>query len=197
MLPSNLKRPLRTARFADIIKNIQGYAPRGAIKKGIGMKESSYLENSDQYIESMKKMAVFQSLKDNHLKEILSLSKIRKYDPGEPIINEGEYGNWMYFIISGQVRVEKHGKKISSLRRTGDVFGEMGIIDGSSRSASVYADEKTMCLAVDASFLDRMDEADRTTCYSVLYRLFAHILAERLRTANEEIAQLKEGPAKA
>ncbi|MDY7000377.1 MAG: cyclic nucleotide-binding domain-containing protein [Thermodesulfobacteriota bacterium] len=156
------------------------------------MKESPYLEDNKQYIESMKKMAVFQSLKDNHLKEILRLSKIRKYDPEEPIILEGEYGNWMYFIISGQVRVEKQGKKISALRRTGDVFGEMGIIDGSSRSASVYANEKTMCLAVDASFLDRMNEADRTTCYSVLYRLFAHILAERLRTANEELAGLKK-----
>lgn len=157
------------------------------------MRESPYLSGKDNYLDVMRRMAAFKDFNDEHLKSILSLSKIRVYDKGEHILDEGEYGCWMFFIIAGKVRVEKDGKKISTLGHPGDVFGEMGIIDGSSRSATVVSDQDgTMCLAVDASFLDRLSETDRTSCYLILYQLFSRILADRLRTAVNELAVAKD-----
>ncbi len=156
------------------------------------MHESSYLEGRQDLLASMKRMPAFSGLPDGHLKKILSLSKIRKYDKGESIIQEGTFDSWMYCIISGTVRVEKGGRKIGEIHGAGAVFGEMGLIDGSERSASVRAHAETMCLAVDASFLDRMEETERASCYSVLYRMFVEILAERLRTTSAELAEAKE-----
>ncbi len=157
------------------------------------MRESPYLKGKDSYLDVMRKMAAFRGFDDSHLKTILSLSKIRAYDKGEHIIDEGEYGTWMFFIIAGKMRVVKDGKKISTLGHPGDVFGEMGVIDGAERSATVQADvDGTMCLAVDASFLDRMEETDRTQCYLLLYQLFSRILADRLRATGKELAEAKD-----
>lgn len=156
------------------------------------MQESPYLEGREDLMVSMKRMPAFATLPDGQLKKILSLSKIRKYEKGETILQEGSFDCWMYFIISGNVRVEKSGKKIGEIHGSGAVFGEMGVIDGSERSASVKALGDTMCLAVDASFLDRMDETERAFCYTVLYRLFVEILAERLRSTSNELAEAKE-----
>lgn len=68
----------------------------------------------------------------------------------------------------------------------------MSITDGSPRSASVYAIDKTVCLATDASYIDRLSGNDRAAFYYILYRIFAEILAECLRLTSKELIKEKE-----
>ena len=117
---------------------------------------------------------------------------IRKYEPGELILEEGQYDNWVYFLVSGKVRIAKQGKDLSVLNRKGDIFGEMGVIDGSARSASVYAVDETVCLATDASYVDRLSGNDRVTFCCILYQVFAEILASRLRLTSEELVRARK-----
>gem|GEM_PF-437169 len=152
------------------------------------MRESPYLSGTREYLDRLRKLPAFSSFNEEHLKLILSMSKIQWYDPGECIIREGEFGTWMYFVISGRVGVESMGAEITNLRRSGEVFGEMGVIDGEKRSATVRAEAETMLLAVDASFLDRMIGVERAVCYAILNRLFAKILSDRLRATTKELA---------
>jgi CRP-like cAMP-binding protein len=154
------------------------------------MRESPYLKGTKEYLDKLRKLPAFAAFKEEHLKAILNLSKIQWYDPDETILREGEYGTWMYFVISGRVRIERKGAEITRLRGAGEVFGEMGIIDGAERSATVRADGEAMLLAVDASFLDRMVGMERAVCYSILNRLFAKILSDRLRASTKELADL-------
>ena len=134
---------------------------------------------------------------EKDLKGIFELSKIRKYEPGELIMKEGCFDSWVYFLISGKIKVKKHDEILGVLRRTGDVFGEMGIIDGSPRSASLYAIDETVCLATDSSYVDRLSGSEKTSFSCILYRIFSAILANRLRTTSEELIKLKEGNGKA
>lgn len=152
------------------------------------MQETSYLEGRGDLLENMRRFPAFQTLSTEQLEMVLSLSKLRRYRPEEPIIEEGTLDSWMYFIISGTVSVEKRGQQIGEIEGAGAVFGEMGVIDWIERSASVVAQDETLCLAVDVSFLDRMDLADKAACYAALYRVFVHILAERLRKTSEALA---------
>ena len=99
---------------------------------------------------------------------------------------------WIYFLVSGGVRIVKHGEVLSVLNRTGDLFGEMGVIDGSPRSASVYAIDETVCLATDASYVDRLSGNDRVAFCYILFRVFAESLASRLRLTSEELIRVKE-----
>jgi CRP-like cAMP-binding protein len=156
------------------------------------LKQSPYLEATRESLERLRRLPAFADFKDEHLELIVTMSRVQRWEPGEAVIREGEFDCWMYFVISGEVRVEKQGAAISYIRSHGEVFGEMGVIDGHERSATVTAVRPTVCLAVDVSFLDRLKGTERTLCYTLLNRLFASILAHRLREATAELARTLE-----
>ena len=155
------------------------------------MIDSNYLEESKGIIRKLRDIPTLGFFEDKDLQGILKLSKMRKYDKGDIIIKEGEYDNWIFFLILGRVAIQKEGREIKVLRRRGDIFGEMGIIDGSPRSATVIAMEETVCLSIDASYADRLEESERVPFNSILYQVFAEVLAERLRSTNEELVKAK------
>src|SRR5262249_17869715 len=82
---------------------------------------------------------------------------------GERIFAKGESSNFAYLILSGGVEIilerGKTADVIASLE-TGEVFGEMGLIDSGARSASARAAADTVCLAVNADELLKMIETD-------------------------------------
>ncbi|NVM21319.1 MAG: cyclic nucleotide-binding domain-containing protein [Desulfobacterales bacterium] len=156
------------------------------------MKESDYLRDSKKIIDKLKQIPTLCSFSEKELHGALQLSKIRKYEPEELIIEEGSYDQWVYFLVSGKVRIVKQGKELSVLGRIGDVFGEMGVIDGSARSASVYAVDQVVCLACDASHADRLSGSDRLAFTCILYQVFAELLANRLRKTSEELIKAEK-----
>jgi len=162
------------------------------------MIESDYLTDSHELIQKLKQMPTLEHFDEEYLQGALKLSKIREFEPGEPILEEGSYDNRIFFLVSGKVRIEKDGKELTVLDRGGDVFGEMGVIDGSARSASAYAVDESVCLATDISYIDRLSGNDKVAFGYMLYRIFAESLANRLRltsaeliNANAEIMKLK------
>lgn len=156
------------------------------------MIESDYLDDNINYFEKLGKMPRLSDFSKKDLKGLLELSKIRKYKPEELILEEGFYDNRIFFLVSGKIKVVKHDEVLRILRRTGDVFGEMGIIDGSPRSASVYAVDETVCLATDASYIDRLADNEKNAFSCILYRIFSEILASRLRSTSEELIKIKD-----
>lgn len=156
------------------------------------MKESSYLKGRDDLIESLKKVPFLQSYEERFLKIILELSKLRKYSPDEVITREGEYDCWLYVLLKGMIRISKNEEEIARLDTLGDTFGELAVIDGEARSATVQASTDTTCLAIDGSFLDRMEPEEKTEFEAVYYRLIAGILAHRLRSTSRELSRLKQ-----
>lgn len=156
------------------------------------MIRSDYLKENKEITKKLREMPALKSFKDEDLQGILEISKVIKYEPGELIIEEGQYDNWIYFIISGKVGIQKQGEIITVLKRAGDLFGEMGIIDGSPRSASIMAIDETTCLAMDASYMDRLEGNDKVAFSYILYRVFAEILVNRLRIADEAFIKAKD-----
>lgn len=156
------------------------------------MLESDYLKDNIDFLQKLGHMPTLDLFSEEDLKGALRLSKIRKYEPGELILEEGALDCWIYFLVSGNVRIVKQGEDLSILKRTGDVFGEMGIIDGSPRSASIYAIDETVCLATDASYIDRLSGNEKVAFCFILYRIFAEILANRLRLTTDTLVKVKE-----
>jgi signal-transduction protein with cAMP-binding, CBS, and nucleotidyltransferase domain len=69
------------------------------------MIESRYLEGN---IENIQKLMVIPGLKNFDTKgvgKLLKLSKIREYQDGEVIIQEGDQDPWMYILLSGKIRI--------------------------------------------------------------------------------------------
>jgi CRP-like cAMP-binding protein len=160
---------------------------------GIIMIESKYLKDSIQNIKQLFAIPALRKFETKNLGKMLRLSKVRQYEDGEIIIKEGDTDPWFYFLLTGKVRVEKDGVKISTISKSGEIFGEMRILDKLSRSASIYAEGKTICLAVNTAATNRLPSDDETANFLLLlYKVFAEYLSIRLRLTNEELVQTKK-----
>ena len=72
---------------------------------------------------------MLEPFEEQELIKLLEMSKIRKYKSGECIVEEGRSDTWLYFLMYGQVRIVKSGKEVTILKRKGEVFGEMSLIN--------------------------------------------------------------------
>lgn len=160
------------------------------------MQETKYLKDNIENIQKLMRIPALRNFELDSLSNLLRLSKIRKYKPEEVIILEGDTDPWLYFLLSGEVRIVKNNHEITRLKEIGEIFGEMRLIDNLSRSASVIAVSECICLAVNTGAGDRIVSQDnreeRLDFLLLLYRIFAEYLSARLRIANDEIIKSKE-----
>lgn len=155
------------------------------------MQETTYLTDRDDLLDIIRKIPFFASYTDPQLREILSLSRIRSFSPGEYITREGEYDSWLYIVLSGRVHVLSGGTPVAQIERAGQTIGEMALVDGEPRSASARAATKTTTLAIDMSVSERMSQPERERFEAIYYRLLAKILVDRLRKTTHELVQAK------
>jgi CRP-like cAMP-binding protein len=159
------------------------------------MIESKYLKENIENIQRLMSIEALRHFETRNLGKLLRLSKIRQYEDGEQIIQEGDMDPWLYFLLSGNIRISKAGEDIGTINKKGEIFGEMRIVDDQSRSASVYAVGQTVCLAVDTSAGNRLtsseEKDERLDFLLLLYRIFAEYMTARLRLTNEELVRAK------
>ena len=155
------------------------------------MKETDYLVGNLKIIDDLKKMPVFEPFSEDELQTLLNMSKLRMYKPGETIIQEGNIDRWVFFLVSGKIKITKKGESIAVLNRAGDIFGEMRFIDNAPRSAAALAEKDTVCIAVDSEYVDKLTGKDKIAFGYILYRVISEILVQRLRVATKELMALK------
>ena len=153
--------------------------------------EEFYKDNSE-LINKLRQIPILEHFSESDFQELLQMAKLLEYKPGELILEEGSHDNWIFYLVSGKAKIIKNGKVLVTLRRMGDVFGEMGIIGGTIRSASVQAIDRTICLATDISNIDKLPREKRSDIKYIVFRGFAEILASRLRETTEELVRCKE-----
>ena len=120
---------------------------------------------------------------------LIKALKKRKVKKGETVINQGEIGDKFYLIGRGQfsVYVKKgmgNQQKVADLS-DGDFFGEMGLIDGSPRSADVVAAEACEMLVISKADFKRCLQENFDVALNIMKRL-----VERLREADRKIESL-------
>ncbi len=156
------------------------------------MIDNAFLEDNEAIIRKLQQIPVLRALEKEHLQTLLDLSEVREFNPGEQILEEGHFDKWIFYLISGKAKIIKDGKELAVIRRTGDVFGEMGVIDGSARSASVFAVDQTVCLCTDMSQIETLYGDSKFAFRYTVFRGFAQILANRLRMTTGELMRCRE-----
>lgn len=155
------------------------------------MKESDFLEGHDYLVEKLRLIPAFAEFDDERIKALLRVSKIQTYEAHETIIQEGLVDNRMYILIAGSVKITKEGRLILRLRRSGDIFGEMSMLDIRPRTATVISLQQSTCLAIDAARLEELRDVGHDSFHAAIYRMFAQILAYRLRVTTEQYLEVK------
>lgn len=156
------------------------------------MQETDHLRNNEKILRILRDVDQFTTFSSEDILSFLDAGKLLEYEKDEEILIEGQDGFHVYFLLAGEVRIVKDGKEVKTLRRTGELFGEMGFMEGSTRSASVTALQKTLVLRLDSAIIGKNPDAKELALGYTIYRLFCEVLADRLRITTEENIKLQK-----
>lgn len=113
-------------------------------------------------IDSLKRVPILAALKQEHLEMLSKLVTTRTYKKGDVIIKQGEPGTGLFVILNGQVSVTAKSRpglpetKLNTLGKN-EVFGEMSLIDGYPRSATITSLAETSVIELNRwVFLDAL-----------------------------------------
>jgi CRP/FNR family transcriptional regulator/CRP/FNR family cyclic AMP-dependent transcriptional regulator len=136
-----------------------------------------------------RRVGFFASLDPQQLQTLSRVASVRRYHPGETILHESDPGDQFFVILQGSVKIfvdSPDGREVVLTHlQAGDFFGEMALLEGESRSASVTAltDCETVALSRDDFFTALAGD------FSLTKRIL-QALSARLRRANEVIESL-------
>jgi CRP/FNR family transcriptional regulator, cyclic AMP receptor protein len=137
-------------------------------------------------VERLKAVPLFTNLSDKNLGRIAKLCKVREFGAGETIVHQGDEGVGLFVIDSGKVKIVKktnEGREIEvATHGPGEFFGEFSVLDGSPRTASVVAVDRTTCFVVVSwDFRALMDSHPRIALQIL------PVLVTRFRETNREL----------
>jgi CRP-like cAMP-binding protein len=96
-------------------------------------------------------MPILEGCPAPEVEQIASRAHVLLFDDGEVIVPEGEEGLGFYFITQGRVRVLRANEIVATLG-PGEFFGEVSLLEGTVRNATVLADGNVMCIGILRSF---------------------------------------------
>ncbi len=142
----------------------------------------------------------FKSVRQQDLKQfdlLLQASRIVSFVPGEVVLQKGDTGNWLYFLLKGKLAVyvdqALQGDLINYVT-PGEVFGDLAQLMGQARTATVIADpaaKESMVLALDFNVfgpLNSVSPISRPTKLTY-YRNTAHNLRWKLEVYRSQHLQ--------
>lgn len=137
----------------------------------------------------LQQVELFQGLSDDELEALSSSSSSRSFPKNTVVIHENDPADSLFIIESGKVKVycsDKNGKEfIMNTQSEGDYFGELALLDDSSRSASVRTVEKSsFCIIYKDDFNRVLDE------HPNISRKLIRNLAARVRKLTADVKSL-------
>jgi CRP-like cAMP-binding protein len=98
--------------------------------------------------DDLKNVPLFSSLNERQRRKLARLFRERAVPPGTAVVREGLKSGVSFFVVAdGEAAVTVDGKEVARLR-PGDHFGELALITGRERSATVTAETPLRCLEV-------------------------------------------------
>lgn len=157
-----------------------------------------------KYFNTIKKFKIFEKLTPQELQEVLApdesskdagpdqFSTIRFYKAGETVIREGDLESCSYWVVTGRFQVIQNGKAVAAFSRAGEIFGEMSLIDGCARTASIVCETDCVCLCMEMTLLDRIgNEKIKKKIQEAFYQIMTRRLAKTRERVTEEQKRLE------
>jgi CRP-like cAMP-binding protein len=100
-------------------------------------------------VDALGRVDLFQGLAPKDLAQVADMTKERNFAVGQSITEEGETGGRFFILIEGQADVVIGDDVVNSLR-AGDSFGEISLIDGQPRTATIVARSPVRTLSLSS-----------------------------------------------
>jgi len=112
---------------------------RGAGRGPTGRRpEQAIRRTHRETAEALSHVPFFSALSKRELRHLAEDTDVVTFAAGQDIVEEGMLGETMYLVLAGEAKVQQGGRRLGSIR-PGDFFGEVAVLDGSPRSATVTA----------------------------------------------------------
>jgi len=138
---------------------------------------STHAQHHDATLE---KIPLFTCLRDDERSRLEKVITRKSYKKNSVILMEDDAKNYMYVIFSGQIKVVRmnpDGKEqILVIRKRGDFFGEMTLLDGKAQPATIVAKENATVGLLSKSDFDTFFMHNETVLKQII-----SLLCERLR----------------
>ena len=135
-----------------------------------------------------KTISLFSGMRPTHARVLVLMGMLRGYEKGKTIIRKGDQGNEMYLLLKGEVEIydPREGKEQTlAVHSRGDVFGEMGLLRGTTRSASARAGEDAELFVFNDETLAKM-QRHYPRISSRFFLNLSKILSDRLQQRTDK-----------
>jgi len=156
---------------------------------------------AESNIEIYRKVYLFQDLEIEEIKQVLALTNARDFSPGQFILQEGQPGDSMFMMGSGEVEITKRltlvleedtpkDRVMTRLKAEDGVsFGEMALLENEVRSATVTALTKCRLLELERDQFMKLIRQNPEMGLKIVLRL-AQLLSGHLRKTDQDIVKL-------
>ena len=105
----------------------------------------------------LSSLPLFSEVSKRRLRQIAQAGEVREFPPGETVVATGAPPDWFYVVLGGEAKVV--GKPDARRLGPGDYFGEIALLDGGRRSASVVATDDLHVMRLPRhTFLELLEE---------------------------------------
>lgn len=133
----------------------------------------------------LKSLTIFRETPENILADLAPLMQQEDFEKNTLLFKEGDIGDCMFIIQSGEIRIHK-GQTTLAVLREKEVFGELSLLDAETRSASATCQTDCVLFRIDQEpFYELIDSRPEVA------RGFIKMLCKRLRAQNEKSVATK------
>ncbi len=142
-------------------------------------------------LDALKAMQMFRYLSYRELVRVANSTTVIEHEADDQVFGEGEPGDSMYVVMSGTVRVSKAGVTVATLGK-GQHFGEMALVDRSTRSLTATAAEPVMLVVVKRKDFYEIIKKEPELATKLLWS-FVQVLGARLRKTTSDLSDALHG----
>jgi CRP-like cAMP-binding protein len=139
-------------------------------------------------LKKLIQVPIFQGLTVPEAAEFFEVATESTLDKGQTLFREGDDGDALYVILSGEVLITKKGIELARLGQHA-VLGEMSLVGaGDSRSATATASSEVKLLKVPSRRVQKLLKADNLAALKVVANL-AQVMSRRLGLINDKLVE--------
>lgn len=156
--------------------------------------EARHKRHTEERLAILSEIDLFADLNDEERGHLAEHLKFTPFVAGDVIMHQGQVAHWLYILLKGEVEVwfEENGVKrvLLDVLGPGNIFGEMGVLTGAARNATVIARGTVECFRVDKEAFQTILDSRKE-----LAEALSRILEKRLADRQERLGLSQEEPA--
>ncbi len=152
----------------------------------------------EEIITFLLEAPMFGDLDASELSEIVHIMQVQRLNEGQFVFAEGEEGDAWYVLFEGEASVIKgtgEAEDVIAVLGPRSCFGEMGILDGSVRSASIRMNGSGTAFRFPRADFQELLRANNLSAFKLVYQI-ALVLARRQRQTTAKLVELLQSDAR-